>query len=43
MIGKEISMYDTEALKQKARYVRISSAGMKESSPHDVIEVGKRG
>ena len=34
---------DLAALKQKARFVRISSAGMKESSPHDVIEVAKRG
>lgn len=34
---------DLTALKQKARFVRISSAGMKESSPHDVIEVAKRG
>ncbi len=30
-------------LKAKARFVRISSAGMKESAPHDVIEVAKRG
>ena len=29
-------------LKEKARYVKISSAGMKESAPHDVIEVAKR-
>lgn len=34
---------DLAALRQKARFVRISSAGMKESSPHDVIEVAKRG
>ena len=34
---------DLAALKQQARFVRISSAGMKESSPHDVIEVAKRG
>jgi IMP dehydrogenase len=27
------------ALKANARYIRISSAGMRESSPHDVIEV----
>jgi IMP dehydrogenase len=26
-------------LKQKARYVRVSPAGMKEAAPHDVIEV----
>ncbi len=30
-------------LKEKARFVRISPAGMKESAPHDVIEVAKRG
>ena len=29
-------------LKTKARFVRISAAGMKESAPHDVIEVSKR-
>ncbi len=34
---------DLSELKQKARFVRISSAGMKESAPHDVIEVAKRG
>lgn len=28
-------------LREKARYVKISSAGMKESAPHDVIEVAK--
>ncbi len=28
-------------LRTKARYVKISSAGMKESAPHDVIEVAK--
>lgn len=33
---------DLTALKRKARFVRISSAGMKESAPHDVIEVAKR-
>ncbi|MEM9158054.1 MAG: IMP dehydrogenase, partial [Verrucomicrobiota bacterium] len=31
-----------EELKQNARFVRISSAGMKESAPHDVIEIAKR-
>ncbi len=31
-----------EELRDKARFVRISSAGMKESAPHDVIEVAKR-
>ncbi len=30
-------------LKTKARFVRISGAGMKESAPHDIIEVSKRG
>jgi len=31
-----------EELRSKARFVRISPAGMKESAPHDVIEVAKR-
>ncbi len=26
-------------LRQKARYIRVTSAGMKESAPHDIIEV----
>jgi IMP dehydrogenase len=26
-------------LRAKARYIRVSSAGMKEAAPHDVIEV----
>jgi len=26
-------------MKQKARYIRVSAAGMREASPHDVIEV----
>ena len=26
-------------LKQRARYIRVSAAGMRESAPHDVIEV----
>ncbi|MCH6258011.1 IMP dehydrogenase [Puniceicoccaceae bacterium K14] len=30
-------------LKKNARFVRISPAGMKESAPHDVIEIAKRG
>ncbi len=34
---------DLTELKQKARFVRVSPAGMKESAPHDVIEVAKRG
>ncbi len=32
-----------DELKSKARYVRISAAGIKESAPHDVVEVSKRG
>jgi IMP dehydrogenase len=31
-----------EALRQNARYMRVSSAGMKEAAPHDVIEVSTR-
>ena len=27
------------ALRQNARYTRITSAGLKESAPHDIIEV----
>ncbi|MCF3648473.1 IMP dehydrogenase [Synoicihabitans lomoniglobus] len=30
---------DLTALKQNARYIRVSPAGQKESSPHDVIEI----
>ena len=30
-------------LRKAARFVRISPAGMKESAPHDVIEINKRG
>lgn len=30
-------------LKKNARFVRISSAGMKESAPHDIIEIAQRG
>ena len=30
---------DLAELKTKARYVRVTQAGQKESSPHDVIEV----
>jgi len=26
-------------LREKARYIRVSPAGQRESSPHDVIEV----
>jgi len=29
-------------LRAKARFVRVSSAGMKEAAPHDVIEVATR-
>lgn len=29
-------------LRKKARYIRVSPAGMKEAAPHDVIEVSKR-
>jgi IMP dehydrogenase len=29
-------------LKQKARYIRVSPAGVKEAAPHDVIEVSTR-
>jgi len=29
-------------LRSKARFVRVSSAGMKEAAPHDVIEVATR-
>jgi len=28
-----------DALREKARYIRLSSAGLHESKPHDVIEV----
>lgn len=30
---------DLPALRQKARYIRVSPAGQKEAAPHDVIEV----
>ena len=33
---------DLAELKTKARYVRVTQAGQKESSPHDVIEVKNR-
>ena len=29
-------------LRQKARYVRVTTAGAKEAAPHDVIEVATR-
>lgn len=30
---------DLSELKKQARYIRVSAAGMRESSPHDVVEV----
>jgi IMP dehydrogenase len=33
---------DLPELRNKARYIRVSSAGMKEAAPHDVIEVSTR-
>ena len=30
---------DLAALRERARYIRISPASQKESSPHDVVEV----
>jgi IMP dehydrogenase len=30
---------DLPALRAKARYIRVSPAGQKESAPHDVIEI----
>ncbi|MCU0791863.1 MAG: IMP dehydrogenase [Opitutaceae bacterium] len=30
---------DLSALRQKARYIRVSPAGQKEAAPHDVIEI----
>ncbi|HLS28494.1 MAG TPA: IMP dehydrogenase, partial [Opitutales bacterium] len=33
---------DLEQLRARARYIRISSAGLKEAAPHDVIEVSTR-
>jgi IMP dehydrogenase len=29
-------------LRAKARFIRVSAAGMKEAAPHDVIEVSTR-
>lgn len=34
-----LGAHDLAELKQRARYIRVTSAGMKESAPHDVIEV----
>jgi IMP dehydrogenase len=31
-----------EDLRRKARYIRVSSAGLKEANPHDVIEISTR-
>jgi IMP dehydrogenase len=28
-----------EQLRQKARYIRVSPAGMREAAPHDVVEL----
>jgi IMP dehydrogenase len=28
-----------EQLREKARYIRVSAAGMKEAAPHDVVEL----
>jgi IMP dehydrogenase len=28
-----------EALRQKARYIRVSPAGQREAAPHDVVEL----
>jgi IMP dehydrogenase len=30
------------ALRQKARFARVSPAGQKEAAPHDVVEVSTR-
>jgi IMP dehydrogenase len=30
---------DLKALREKARYIRVSPAGQKEASPHDVVEI----
>jgi IMP dehydrogenase len=29
-------------LRAKARFIRVSAAGMKEAAPHDVVEVSTR-
>jgi IMP dehydrogenase len=28
-----------EALRKRARFIRVSGAGMREASPHDVVEL----
>ena len=30
---------DLRALRKKARYIRVSPAGQRESAPHDIVEV----
>ena len=30
---------DLPTLRAKARYIRVSSAGQRESAPHDIVEV----
>ena len=30
---------DLSALRSKARYIRVSPAGLREASPHDVVEI----
>jgi IMP dehydrogenase len=30
---------DLKTLREKARYIRVSPAGQKEASPHDVVEI----
>jgi IMP dehydrogenase len=30
---------DLSQLRSRARYIRVSSAGMREASPHDVLEL----
>jgi IMP dehydrogenase len=32
-----------EQLRAKARFIRVSSAGMKEATPHDVVELKTAG
>ena len=34
---------DLKALRSKARFIRVSSAGQREAAPHDVIEVKATG
>lgn len=37
-----IGAHNLQELKTKARYVRVSPAGLKESNPHDVIEINTK-